>query len=114
MRKETVKVAKTNQHGAEQQNVAEDLKDYVPFIYELNGELIVFQCMSADYIMKCPRCRKETKYIVQHITKNPECQNYVNIERFKEQYNVYKKQKKLIDQNQRKSASRAAKRTIDN
>ena len=51
--------------------------------------------MSADYIMKCPRCRKETKHIVQHMTKNPVCQNYVNVEKFKEQYNVYKKQKKM-------------------
>ena len=69
----------------------EDQADHQPFIYELDGVILVFLCMSEDYIMKCPICKKETKYIVQHVAQNKTCQNYVKPDEFKEQFTIFKK-----------------------
>ena len=85
-------------HGAE---------DYQAFIYELDGQLMVFRGMSEDYIMKCPKCKIETRYIVQHITKSPSCQKYVDPDQFKVQFTIYKKDKILKDYVKWKQASMA-------
>ena len=45
-----------------------------PFVYEKDGKLLVFPCKSDNYIMKCPNCQKETRYIVQHLARNSNCQ----------------------------------------
>ena len=37
------------------------------FTYEADGHIYVFRKMSEDYVMKCPFCRTETKYIIRHI-----------------------------------------------
>ena len=44
-----------------------------PFTYEKNGIILVFQRISNDYIMKCPRCNIETKYIIQHMYRSTKC-----------------------------------------
>ena len=82
-------------------------EDNQAFVYELNGELLVFQCMSDNYTMQCPKCKTETRYIIQHMTKNPTCQTYVNPNEFKLQFNMYKSEKVRKDNAQRKKASRA-------
>ena len=56
----------------------------------------------------------ETRYIVQHITKNPSCQKYVDKYQFKVQFTVYKKEKIRRDDVKRKQASRAKLRAEDN
>ena len=48
----------------------DDGESYHPFIYEYNKKLHVFLRMSDDYTMKCPICLKDTKYIIQHISKS--------------------------------------------
>ena len=37
-----------------------DCNIYGPFLYESFGELLVFRCVSDNFIMKCPLCGKET------------------------------------------------------
>ena len=50
----------------------------LPFTYESNNNKMTFLCISDDYIMQCPMCLKETRYITQHISKNKNCQIPVN------------------------------------
>ena len=83
---------------------------YQPFIYNYKETIIHFARTSNDYYMRCPNCLKESKQIVQHLTKNNSCQNYVNIDSFKQQFKIYKKEKMKEDQNMRKAASRAKQR----
>ena len=45
----------------------EEQANHQPFIYELDGTILVFLCKSEDYIMKCPICKMETKYMVHKI-----------------------------------------------
>ena len=61
-----------------------------PFIYECNRTLLVFLCMSEDYIMKCPMCHYETKYIVQHLNKSKNCNIPGELTIFKDQFGLYK------------------------
>ena len=81
-----------------------------PFVYENNGNVMVFLCISENHNMKCPRCKMETRYIVNHLTKNTECQKLINIDDFKEQFRLYKgnhyKDRMKEDQRKRKAASR--------
>jgi hypothetical protein len=57
-----------------------------PFIYESNQKLLVFLCMSEDYIMKCPMCLKDTKYIIQHISKSKSCKFLGDLTTFRDQF----------------------------
>ena len=41
-----------------------------PFLYEMKDTLVVFLCMTDDYIMKCPMCQRETKHIIRHISQS--------------------------------------------
>ena len=81
-----------------------------PFVYEYNGNVMVFLCMSENHNMKCPRCKMETRYILNHLTKKSECQKLINIDDFKEQFRLYKgkqdKEKMKEGQRNRKAASR--------
>ena len=81
-----------------------------PFVYENNGNVMVFLCISENHNMKCHRCKMETRYIVNHLTKNTECQKLINIDDFKEQFRLYKgnhyKDRMKEDQRKRKAASR--------
>ena len=45
-----------------------------PFVYKLKGKEIEFKCTTENYAMKCPHCHIESRYIVQHISKNTNCQ----------------------------------------
>jgi hypothetical protein len=46
-------------------------KDDPPLIYESSGKILTFLRMSDDYVMKCPLCKTETKYIVRHFLQEP-------------------------------------------
>ena len=91
----------------------EDQADHQPFIYELDGVILVFLCMSEDYIMKCPICKMETKYIVQHVAQNKTCQNYVKPDEFKDQFTIFKKPKTIKDKRNCKRKSRDTLREKD-
>ena len=92
--------------GSNESNVL-DQEDYQAFIYELDGKLLVFQRLSENFIMKCPRCKAETRYMMKHITKNPTCQNIVSPNEFKLQFNIFKAEKLRQDNAERKRESRA-------
>ena len=80
----------------------------VSFMYESNGALIEFKCMSDNYIMKCPACNLETRYIIQHIMKG-KCQIIINIDAFKLQFQKYKdkdKDKKTKELSEKKQMRR--------
>ena len=104
-----------------------------PFIYESNTMNLVFPCISDDYVMKCPMCHIETKYIIQHISRKKDCMIYGDIDSFKNQFQVYKKdytakvkqmnylskreqdnEKYKEDQRKRKEMSRIKQRQEDN
>ena len=55
--------------------------------------------MSDEFIMKCPLCKSETKYIVRHIVH---CSDHVNQAAFKAQFHIYKEDKRKKDQVNRK------------
>ena len=63
--------------------------------------------MSDDFMMKCPLCKSETKYIVRHIVH---CSDHVNQAAFKAQFHIYKEDKRKKDQVNRKRKSRAIQR----
>ena len=67
--------------------------DDPPLIYESSGKILTFLRMSDDYVMKCPLCKTETKYIVRHIGSNTSCNNQISKEEFKSQFQLYKKEK---------------------
>ena len=81
---------------------------YQPFKYSYKDTIITFARTSADYQMRCPNCSKDSKQIVQHLAKNKVCQHIVDLDSFKIQFKVYKKDKLKEDQNKRKRASRSA------
>ena len=91
----------------------EDSISYDPFIYESNQKLLVFLCMSDDYIMKCPMCLIETKQIIQHITKSNKCKISGNLNSFKEQFRLYKEQYMKEEERKRKKAYGMKKRLED-
>ena len=66
-------------------------KDDPPLIYESSGKILTFLRMSDDYVMKCPLCKTETKYIVRHIGSNPYCKNQIDKEEFKSQFLIIQK-----------------------
>ena len=65
--------------------------------------------MSDDYIMQCPMCLKETKYIIQHLSKNKNCQIPGDLDSFKSQFRIYK-QKYL--QNRKREINEACMRKL--
>ena len=72
-------------------------EDHQPFLYELNDKLIVFLCLTYDYIMKCPMCQKETKHIIQHISQSQTCK-VVDVNSFKKQFKLYKEENRTNEQ----------------
>merc|ERR1712240_635203 len=84
--------------------------DNEQFTYESDGYILAFQKMSDDFIMKCPLCKSETKYIVRHIVH---CSDHVNQAAFKAQFQIYKEEKRKKDQVDRKRKSRARQREED-
>ena len=87
-------------YSLERRKECQGLDKNEPFIYEGDGEQIVFQKISPDYTMKCPKCQLETRLIIGHVVKDPKCRNFFNAQKFKEQYKKYKEQK--IEQENRK------------
>ena len=82
------------------------------FIYELNNDQLVFQCKTPNYIMKCPRCNVETRYIIRHLSQSTPCKVGIHQEEFKKQFHNYKKRLQDADvvkenQRNRKAISRA-------
>ena len=73
-----------------------------PFIYESNGNCLELPCLSENYVMKCPKCNMESRYIVQHLTKNLNCK--LNIESFEKPFQLYKNlnKSKLGDEDKEK------------
>ena len=70
--------------------------------------------MTDDYIMKCPLCKIETKYIVRHIGHDKNCKRYFNQDDFKLKFRLYKlnkdEDKIKADQRNRKAISIAKQR----
>ena len=46
--------------------------------------------MSDDFIMKCPLCGKETKYIIQHLNKNKICKLPGDVKSFMNEFKYFK------------------------
>ena len=80
-----------------------------PFIYESNQVLLVFLCMSEDFVMKCPMCLRDTKYIIQHISKSKGCKLPGTLNSFKDQFGKYKENHKKEGQRKHKEKSRIKK-----
>ena len=90
--------------------------DEISFMYESKFGIIEFKCISENFIMKCPICDMETRYIIQHLTKRVGCQINIDLETFKSQFQRYKdkdKEKKLKKQREKKQAERAKLRAAD-
>ena len=85
-----------------------------PFIYEKNGTILIFQRMSDDYIMKCPRCCMETKYIIQHMYRSTKCKIPDDNDGFKNEFQLYKHNKVKEQERIWQEASMARKRALDN
>ena len=106
-----------NNKHANEENVIGDIN---PFIYEFDKTLLVYQYNSThNDIMKCPRCKVETKYIIRHLSQNKECKIGINQEEFRKQLLKYKKSLKdpnIVRQKQRawKAARRAKLRAENN
>ena len=66
--------------------------------------------MSEDYVMKCPFCRTETKYIIRHIASYSAL---INQAEFKAHFKIYKEAKVKEDQRNRKRKSREKQRAED-
>ena len=77
-------------YSLERKKECQGLDKNEPFIYEGDGEQIVFQKISPDYTMKCPKCQLETRLIIGHVVNNPKRRKFYNAEVFKEQYKKYK------------------------
>ena len=91
----------------EETNANETAK--IPFMYQSNGRTIEFKCVTENYIMKCPECSLETRYIVQHVMKG-KCQLAINSDTFKLQFHEYKdkdKDTKMKEQRERQQMRRA-------
>ena len=93
-------------------------KNY-PFVYDFDNISFVFQCTSVDnYIMKCPRCKVETKYIIRHLSQKTSCKDGINQDEFRKQFFKYKKGLKdpeIEKQKQREwKASRRARLRTEN
>ena len=70
---------------------------YAPFLFECNGLLFAFLCMSDDFIMKCPMCRTETKQLVQHLSKSQKCKLPGDAKTLMEEFQEYKKMNQSND-----------------
>ena len=55
---------------------------------------LVFLCMSDNFIMKCPMCLIDTKYIIQNINKSKSCKIPGSLNSFKDQFGQYKENHK--------------------
>ena len=107
--KEHVKNTKPNivkENKKLSKNLQPDSPDDPDFIYDHLGQALVFLKMSAEYIMKCPICQAQTKYIVRHISANT-CNSQICLKEFKLQFQVYKKEKAKIDNANRQRIYRA-------
>ena len=100
---------------SDQENAGQPLEpnDDLPLIFESSGKILTFLRMSDDYVMKCPLCKTETKYIVRHIGSNTYCKNQISKEEFKSQFQLYKKEKANKDHANRQRAWRERQRAQD-
>ena len=67
-----------------------DKNEIKPFKYEDNGKVLIFQQLSHDYIMRCPKCKMKTKQIIQHLAKSNDCTIITDITIFKSRFQAYK------------------------
>jgi hypothetical protein len=100
---------------SDQENAGQPLEptDDCPLMYESSGKILTFLRMSDDYVMKCPLCKTETKYIVRHIGSNTYCKNQISKEEFISQFQLYKKEKANKDHANRQRAWRERQRAQD-
>ena len=79
-----------------------------PFIYELDNQILVFQCLSPNYIMKCPSCKLETRYIIRHVNLGTSCIVDINKDEFKRQFLKYKngENNEMVKEKQKKEKQR--------
>ena len=60
--------------------------DPPPFIYESAATTLEFKCMTDTYIMRCPTCYVETRYIAAHVSKHIIYQKYIDLDGFNDQF----------------------------
>ena len=82
----------------------EESGEQQPFVYESDGVLVVFQRMSENYIMKCPYCNVETRYIVRHLIQKDDCTKSIDMHEFQDQFKTFKAEhtnaiKRKVNQN---------------
>ena len=58
------------------------------FVYDLSGYILAFLKMTDDYIMQCPKCQIETKYIIKHIGAKEKCKDKIDLQVFKHQFKM--------------------------
>ena len=93
-----LKVSESEKHNNDQHKSvpgssikeSKETNGYDPLIYNHNGKKLIFKRTSYDYKLICPNCLKETKQMIQHISKG-KCSNTVNMDDFKRQLKNYKK-----------------------
>ena len=70
----------------------ETKSDKISFKYESKFGILEYKCLSKNFIMKCPKCEMETKYIIQHLTKKSSCRMNIDLDTFKSQFQRFKSQ----------------------
>ena len=101
-------VKKTSQQDNKRNNIeatteevpekqASQTTDDLAFVFESSGQVSAFLKMSDDFVMRCPQCQLKTKYIVKHLGASKMCNKNIDIEAFKYQFKIYKRDKAKRD-----------------
>ena len=118
------KTLHTKSQGKKEPSRTEDTADHMqegaikaaPFRYKSNKVMLEFKCMSENYMMNCPRCKLDTRYIIQHVSKKASCQMSIDIDTFKKQFQSYKdkdKDKKLKILKEKQQMKRECYKAVD-
>ena len=86
---------KTNEKVPDKQN-SHTTKD-LAFVYDFSGHVVAFLKMTEDFVMRCPKCQIKTKYIIRHLSSKQQCKNLIDLQVFKQQFKMYKRDKEKKD-----------------
>ena len=86
---------KTNEKVPDKQN-SHTTKD-LAFVYDFSGHVVAFLKMTEDFVMRCPKCQIKTKYINRHLSSKQQCKNLIDLQVFKQQFKMYKRDKEKKD-----------------
>ena len=85
----------------------------LPFIYDFSGQVLAFLRKTDDFVMRCPTCQIETKYIIRHLGQREICKGKIDLNVFKDQFKTYKKDKEKKDNAIRQRIHREKMMTLD-